>query len=78
MICSVTSRGFPDFIDAYVTGNYGEDIYKSRLICGRCGKVINKGDSYYMLDQSVYCMDCSLYAEACILDEVRGNYIYSY
>ncbi len=76
MIYSVSNRDFSHFVDRQRTGNYGEKSFKSRLVCDSCGGIIKTGDSYYMFDDAVYCMNCAASADERILCEMRENYIY--
>lgn len=76
MIYHTSSSDLPNIIDRYITGRYGEDRITEKVKCDRCGGVIKRNDSYYLLDSAVYCMDCGDYAEAHILRDVCENYIY--
>lgn len=76
MIYGVRNSSLPNYIDRYVTGNYGEDNEASSLRCFSCGAVIEPGNSYYLLDNTVYCMDCEDEAHRQILNEIADNYIY--
>lgn len=76
MIYRTTDPALLQFIDRYRTGNYGEDRNVTRMRCSRCSGLIRHGDSYYILDDAVYCMDCREHAEAHILRDVRDSYIY--
>ena len=76
MIYKAGSSSLPNFIDRYVTGNYGEDNEVSSLRCFACGAVIEPSNSYYLLDNTVYCMDCEDEAHLQIINEIADNYIY--
>lgn len=76
MIYRATSLDLPHFIDRYRTGNYGEDAVPTHIRCSNCGALVRRGDSYYILDESTYCMNCREDAEAHILRDVSDSYIY--
>lgn len=76
MILRGTSSHMPYLIDRYRTGNYGEDANMLHIRCSECGREIGQGNSYYALDDSVYCMNCKEYADAHILKSVRDEFIY--
>ena len=76
MIFRTTSPQLPHYIDKHITGSYGEEGVVTHMRCDRCGGIIKRNDSYYLLDNAVYCMDCCEYADAHIIKDVRENYIY--
>ena len=77
MIYRIGEPGFSNRIDRYRTGNYGEDMMVTHMRCDRCGGTLIRDDSYYHIDGAVYCMDCHEYADKCILESIRNNYIYA-
>lgn len=76
MIYGMENGEVSDLIDRYRTGNYGEDFCVRHMTCCSCDKEITEGERYFDVGGSVYCMDCADVADECILDAVRGEYIY--
>lgn len=76
MIYRATNPNLSHHIDRYRTGNYGEDGIVMRMRCSHCSGLVRRGDSYYILDDTVYCMNCKEHAEEHILRDVSDSYIY--
>ena len=76
MIYKPTSPLLRELIDKYKTGCYGEDATAKSMECSQCGGEISAGNSYFMLDDCVYCMDCRETAHEHILRDVADSYIY--
>lgn len=76
MIYNLNSACMPDLIDSYRTGNYGEDFYPDNMSCCNCSETIVRGERYFEVGGSVYCMDCAEAADEQILEAVREEYIY--
>ena len=70
----ITHPYLPYIADRILTGNYGEA--DRRVYCSACGEEITEDETYYDVGGRFFCMRCEDEAEMCILDEVRGDYIY--
>lgn len=46
-------------LDAWITGNYGEDAYEPPVCeCGSCGAELYVGDWVFEINGQLYCEDC--------------------
>lgn len=75
MIYRENSPYFSFYIDDYKTKDYAQT---ENLHCRNCGRIINVDEEYFDIDDNIYCLRCSEYADKCILEAVRDDYIYIY
>lgn len=76
MIYKADDRRVPFMVDRYITGNFGEDDVRRKMVCCGCGGRIKSGDLYYLTGDKVYCMNCECEAVEQILENVRQEFIY--
>ena len=76
MIYTVENPCFRGFIDRMRTGSYGENFVRNYIICDGCGIRIRRGDDYYKVKGSCFCLASSDTADGVILSQTRSEYLY--
>lgn len=79
MIYGLSSPYLAGAMESYRTGNYGADLEDEDpgiKVCRHCGKVIRRGNTYFEVNEEVYCEDCQDMADDAILEIHRNDYMF--